>query len=177
MSGLLRTLVRVMLLRQGPQDLTWSPTLATVSIVAYGLLTALSVMLRVPRWDIGLAMGAAEASLLAIYLHGILRWWRYPARYPQTLLAAAGSGCLFTLAGIPLVLATTAAQQGGADQSTNLLLWLLLASWSFAVLIHIVRQALGCALHTSVALNLLYLLVSFQINRWLLALLAFDPQA
>ena len=177
MSGLLPTLVRVMLLRQGPQDLPWSPALAALSIVAYGLLTLLSVMLRVPRWDVGLAMGAAEAGLLAIYLQVILRWWHYSARYQQTLLAAAGSGCLFTLAGIPLVLATAAAQQSGADQSAHLLLWLLLASWSFAVLIHIVRQALGCALHTSVALNLLYLLVSFQINRWLLALLAFNPQS
>lgn len=139
-------------LRHGPQDVPYSPTLL-LSLLPYALLSSALASFVIPAERAWL-YGPAEAMLLAILVYVVLALRRQPERYVQTLTALALTGVAFNALSLPLTALATPENGLG-------LLILLLLGWSFAVSVHILRQALDIPVPASVLVNIGFFLVAY----------------
>jgi hypothetical protein len=87
-------------------------------------------------------------------VYAVLAIRRQPARYVQTLTALVLAGVAFNLLSLPLT--ALARPENGLG-----LLILLLVGWSFAVSVHILRQALDIPVPGSVLVNIGFFLVAY----------------
>ena len=140
-------------LRRGPQDVPYSPTLLLLALVPYALLGSALAGFAIPG-ERALLYGPAEATLLAGLVYVALALRRQSARYVQTLTALVLAGVAFNVLSLPL---TALARP---DTGLGLLI-LLLVGWSFAVSVHILRQALDIPVPGSVLVNIGFFLVAW----------------
>lgn len=133
-------------LRQGPQDVPYSPTVLLLALIPYALLSSALAAFAMPA-SRALLYGPTEAALLAALVYVSVAVRRRPARYVQTLTALVLVGVVFNALSLPL---TALARP---ENSLGLLI-LALVVWSFAVSVHILRQALDIPVPGSVLVNL-----------------------
>ena len=157
MSRLLLPLLDLMRFRAGPQDLPagWGVAmLVALACGAQGLLA--DRMLD--------GAGAAPRSLLALSVQVTATWallWlkRVPLRLPQTITALAGSGFLFSLISIGLLLQTT--PEGFSPGLA--LIWFAVFLWSLLVDAHIYRHALSITMSLGVLIAVLGFALNFLV--------------
>lgn len=146
MTRLLALFVELCLLRRGPQDLPYSPRLTRGLLwLAVGAdLLALQLFGDDPN---ALARSVFSLALLLGLPWLLLHWRGQPARYAQTLAAFLGSGLLFTVAMLPLLLAVEALPPPvpdatpGSHVALRVALFVLLG-WKLAINGHVWRHAL-----------------------------------
>ncbi len=155
MIRLLQQLFRVITLRSGPQDLPagWhSAALMVLLYVALGMLADNMLALGTSslRSLMSIALQIAAISLL-------LRFSGHLERLPQTITAAAGTGCVFGLASIVLL-----AQSAGDSLPQGIaILWLGLFIWSLVVDAHIYRSALSTTMSVGVMIAVMLFALNF----------------
>jgi len=151
---LIRTLLDIMRLRSGPQDLPPGNLLAVALAVAWlaqGFLTDRALD----------EAGSAQRALLSIALQfgvivALLNLRKQAARIPQTISALAGTGIIFGLLALVLVLQLDPAK----PQPNVALAYLGLFIWSLVVDGHIYRHALS----TKISLGILVAVLIFAAN-------------
>jgi hypothetical protein len=89
-----------------------------------------------------------------VLVYAVLALRRRPARFVQTLTALLLVGVVFNALSLPLT--ALARPENGLG-----LLILLLVGWSFAVSVHILRQALDIPVPASVLVNIGFFLVAY----------------
>lgn len=138
MNGrLIRTLLDLLRLRSGPQDLPAAAGLTLVLAGAY-VLQGLAADRALDGPDSGpRSLVAITVQFAVIVL--LLNARRLSARIPQTLSALAGTGFVFGL----LSLALLTQVERGQPQPGLATAYLGLFAWSLAVDAHIYRQALS----------------------------------
>jgi hypothetical protein len=147
MKTLLRMLLDLCLLRIGPQDLPYSPSLTRALIVVSVGLGLLFVVLlgggERDMWQLALSV-----LLMLVIPRLILRLRQREARYAQTQAALVGTGIPFTLAltALALILAGGTMPVGDTPptplQGIIALLWLGLVCWKLSINGNIWRHAL-----------------------------------
>lgn len=154
MTTILQQLLRITVLRSGPQDLPAGWSTAALMVLVYVALGMLA--------DSMLQLGSSSLrSLVSIALQIIaisllLQFRGYSPRLPQTIAAAAGTGCLFGLMSIVMLAQTS----GGTLPAGMATIWLGLFIWSLIVDAHIYRSALSITM----SLGLLLAVVLFAVN-------------
>lgn len=155
LNQLLPSLLLMLRLRSGPQDLpgSWSLT---------GMLLAISIGMGM---YIGHTLGGenAVARSLAINILQVvavivmLQLRKMPERLPQTLSALAGTGIILGILAFGLLL------QANPEVNQPLLglAYLMLVGWSLAIDAHIYRHALSINLSGGVLVAVLLLAVSY----------------
>lgn len=133
-------------LRRGPQDVPYSPTMLLLALIPYALLGSVLAAFAMPV-SRALFYGPAEATLLGALVYAALAVRRRPARFVQTLSALVLVGTVFNALSLPL--SALARPENGLG-----LLILALVAWSFAVSVHILRQAIEIPVPGSVLINL-----------------------
>lgn len=133
-------------LRCGPQDVPYSHALLVRALVPYALLGSLLAAFAMPLHR-AVLYGPTEAALLAALVYAALVVRGRPGRFVQTLSALVLVGIVFNALSLPL---TALARP---DNGLGLLI-LALVAWSFAVSVHILRQALEIPVPGSVLVNL-----------------------
>lgn len=131
-----RHLLEIALLRRGPQDLPYSPTLLALAVAA----SVLASVLAQGANGLPLLSIALVAVYTAAFLHGVLQMRQLTARFLQTATAVFGTDALITLAALPVLAALGA--PGSQPGSGAVLAYLALVAWNVAVLAHILRHAL-----------------------------------
>ena len=153
-NGALLALVGDLLrLRRGPQDVPYSPRLLVLALLPYAALSSVLAGFAMPPQR-AVLYGPAEATLLAALVYAAVLIGRRPARYVQTLTALLLTGVAFNAISLPLT--ALARPENGLG-----LLILLLVGWSFAVSVHILRQALEIPVPGSVLVNIGFFLVAY----------------
>jgi hypothetical protein len=155
MTTILQQLLRIIILRSGPQDLPagWSTAALLVLVyVALGMLA--DSMLQLGSSSLR-SLFSIALQIIAISL--LLQFRGYSQRLPQTIAAAAGTGCLFGLISIVLL----AQNSGGALPAGMATLWLGLFIWSLIVDAHIYRSALSITMSLGVLLAVVLFAVNF----------------
>lgn len=152
---LLLTLLDMLRLRSGPQDVFPGWPLAAVLTTFYIAQGFISDRI------LGESDGALR-SLLAIgvqftVIAVLLNSRQYQARLPQTLTALAGTGFIFGLMSLLLLMQVDPAQQ----QPNLALFYLALFGWSLAVDAHIYRHSLSIGMGTAVLLSVLIFAANF----------------
>lgn len=153
----LRIFLDLMRLRSGPQDVPGSSGLLVILAVFYvlqGFLTG--ELINEPD--------AAPRTFLAITVQfavitALLRMKNLGGRVQQTLTAMAGTGILFGLISIPLLLQF----KPDTDQPGLALAYLGLFAWSLAVDGHIYRYALSIKMSMGVLTAVLIFALNFML--------------
>lgn len=151
LAGLLGGLLR---LRSGPQDMPHSPTLLVLLLVPYAALGSVLALAALPAAR-ALWYGPAETALMAALVYGVLALRGRRGRFVQTLSALALVGGFFNAVSVPL---TALAQPGNGIG----LLILAVLMWSFAVSVHVLRQALEVPVPAAVLVNLGFFFVAYS---------------
>ncbi len=132
-----RHLLEIALLRRGPQDLPYSPTLLALAVAASTIGSVLAQGAnRLPLLSLALIV-----AYTAAFLHGVLQMRQLTARFLQTATAVFGTDAIITLAALP-VLGALGGPDAGQPGSGVVLAYLALVGWNVAVLAHILRHAL-----------------------------------
>ncbi len=157
MIRLLQQLLRVIALRSGPEDLPAGWNTAALMVLVYVALGMLAdSMLSLGTSSLRSLMSIA-LQILAISL--LLRLSSHLERLPQTITAAAGTGCLFGLMSIVLL-----AQSAGDSLPQGIaILWLVLFIWSLVVDAHIYRSALSTTMSVGVLIAVMLFALNFMV--------------
>ncbi|HKX56484.1 MAG TPA: hypothetical protein VJN01_10290, partial [Xanthomonadales bacterium] len=144
MTALLQQLLRIIVLRSGPQDLPAGWSMAALMVLVYVALGMLAdSMLQLGNSSLR-SLFSIALQIIAISL--LLQLRGYSQRLPQTIAAAAGTGSLFGLMSIVML----AQSSGGALPAGMATLWLGLFIWSLIVDAHIYRSALSITMSLGV---------------------------
>jgi hypothetical protein len=149
---LLRIFVDICMLRAKPEDVPSSATLLSYTLAIY-TLTSLALATSSLPLNKALLYAVTNTLVLAMLTHTLLLLRRFPARLTQTLMALAGTGTLFGMAGLPFVYLAELAP----------VLFSLLI-WNVAVTAHILRHALSVSFMMSVVASMGYLFVAFAVT-------------
>ncbi len=149
----------LMRLRSGPQDVPASAGLLLILAVLYVLQGFLAGEFieepdAAPRTFVAIALQFAVITVL-------LRLKGYGERVQQTLSAMAGTGFIFGLMSIPLLLQF----QPNTSQPAIALAYLGLFAWSLAVDGHIYRHALSIKMSMGVLTAVLIFALNFMLLR------------
>jgi hypothetical protein len=139
--SVLKLILRLCLLRAGPQDLPASYGWLAASIGGYTLLSVFNV-LPLYSWGNALAQAVVETSVLAVWTYGALMLAHHPGRLVQTLTAVAAAGTVMGILLTPQVYALFRAEANGASAPFTSFSYLLTVGWTLAVFGRIFQHAL-----------------------------------
>lgn len=156
MASLWPTLVELLRLKAGPQDLPVDRTLTVIAIAIYlgqAIMTnqALGSENEPAR---SIASIALQFGLIA----AVLFWRRRPERLQQTLLAFALTGTVVGLLAFFLLLQNDPAV---ASQPVLALVWFAIFGWSLAIDANIFRHALNVTLPIGMLITVMLLAITY----------------
>jgi hypothetical protein len=149
------TLLRLLRLRAGPQDLpaSWP---VTIGIIAVYLAESMYTGKQLGDDDAAiksLAITTLQFAAVAVMLY--LR--KFPERLAQTLGALAGAGAILGLIAFLLVMQA----DPGRNQPVLALLWFVVFAWSLVVDANIYRHALSVRMSQGVLIAVLLLAATY----------------
>ncbi|MEM7253471.1 MAG: hypothetical protein AAF493_18815 [Pseudomonadota bacterium] len=169
MSGVIRILSSIFLMRAAPQDLPYSRPLLTTLIGVHTFLgIAVAAIYYFPVQDgirVAVFASAARSALLIVEVGLALAVASLGARFNQTLAALLGLGIICDLMGIPLSLWFLAAAHAQIGVDIPILLSLLIVIWQLIVAGHILRHAFSTGYPQGFALATLFFIVSYTVIR------------
>ena len=158
MSALLLALRNLCLLRIGPQDLPYSPSLL-------GTVLGLNLLIdTMTGWLLGRPGSALAASLLSLIvimvgLYLLLKMRNFQVRFVQAALAVAATALLFSVLAVPVQLMLHPMPADPTElsdpQRWAMLVLAGLGGWSLAVTGHILRHALERSFFAGILLALM----------------------
>lgn len=165
MSELIRLFYEIALFQKGPQDVPFSRWLTRFSLVVYAAISFLMLFMSNPWFSAVLQM-LVDLVLLMMFTRITLAWVHKSERYQQTFCALLGTDALITLCAIP---ANAVVLIPGNDGMAVLAFFIIIALilWHWAVIGHILSQALSQPLGFSLGIALLYIMVAYQIMNFL----------
>lgn len=171
-SSLIRRILELALLRAGPQDMPYSPTLSRNLVgltLVFGVVYAGVLEVAEAPSRLALSLG------LLIGLPWLLLHWRgHGERYAQSLAALAGTDALFTALFLPiawLAKQNMPAEAGASlDQGQIAVGWLVLALFGWKLMINgnILRHAMDLPHALGVLLALGWFALEFGLDYWLI---------
>lgn len=170
---MLGTLVDLMRLRAGPQDLPYSPALLAALVIASIALDHQAARHLGDATD-GLAVRVALALVVGLGLpYLILHVARRPARFVQTATALVATSLLFALLVLPAIALVGTLPEDPAELTAGQMLfgWISLAllAWKLVVQGSIFRHALEVPLRQGVLLAVALMLVELAAGVLLVA--------
>ena len=159
MASVLQTLIHLLQLRAGPQDLPASDGVLLGSIAAVVVASLLAVRSLYPL-DLALARIGLDLLLQAGFVFAALQWTGHPARFHQTYTALCGTGALLVLLIWPLVDVIEDRGPEATLSGVAVILLFAIYGWSVAVIGHILRHALDLRMAPAVLLAVGYFIGS-----------------
>lgn len=165
MFARIKPFLELCLLRRGPQDVAFSPSVLALALLLYVLVGLIS-------WGIvdGFAWALVKVfvslSLVVIYTQLVLRIAGHGERFAQSMTAIAASGVVFGLLALPSLIGIQRALETKQPLGLELLVNWVLVFWELTVLGHIYRHALSLnrlSLGVLVALGLLIMDVALRL--------------
>lgn len=151
------------LLKYRPQDVPASRELLLLSVVIYFLLGFLLAELDENITN-PLPAALADTVFLLVFAFVLLLLCRKANRWIQTVTALTGTGVVFGLLLMPVVITLSGPETiAPVQQSLSILLYLVLI-WFVAVLAHIFRHAMSSSFALGAFVALIYLLLGVFIE-------------
>lgn len=160
MGALLRVILQIVLLRQGPQALPASSFLLWLVLGAHWL-TGVVLGLYSLAPVASMLSALAGTLIMAALVHTLLLLHRRHERLTQTLMALAACEVLLGLLALPL---TALFFAGAGAQDIAAMLSLLLLGWNIAVAAHIFRHALSTSMGVGLLFAIGYTLISISLG-------------
>jgi hypothetical protein len=164
MLDILKTLLDILRLKAGPEDL---PTSTRLLWATFAVLVALQGALAawlMPEETTVLPQAALSGLVTLVWLALITRAFGYPERYSQTATAVLGVACVFAPVSVPLLLAVRPDAGGQVQFSPLSLVAIALSVYLIYVNARILRAALERPIFQCVLLFMLGEFVVFAAN-------------
>ena len=158
MFDILRLIFDICLFKKGPQDLPYSVWLLRVLLVAYVGVRVLMLSIHFD-WLNVLMQVIVEILLVAGFFWTLLYLTLKLGRFYQVISAVLGTDAMISFFALPGI----ASMETGQGGLLVFLVMLGLIGWHWAVIGHIIRNALEQSLSFSLGLAFLYLLGSYQV--------------
>ncbi len=159
----------ICLLRKGPQDVPSAAVLFWLLLVA-GFIVDLIMAVNFVSWQNALLVVLANTVLLFGVVVLLLVMLGYAARIMQTLTTLIGTGLVFSVIRMPLIIVIKLMPDDGETGIFGFLEIFILI-WSLVVIAHILRHALSIQLMLAGVLSFGYFMLSYQLVNY------FIPQA
>ncbi len=160
MREIFQTVLKICLLRAGPQDLPDSKALLRFFCVAYIATGFLSSMVTFGP-SVALILALLDVSFLALFVYALLKFQGLLSRYNQTFLALLGVGALMMFLSVPFLLLQSGSMLAG-EPATGLpaILITLLTFWNLAAMGHVFKNAVNTSVFMGALISVSYLLLS-----------------
>lgn len=158
MFDILKLLFDICLFKKGPQDLPYSVWLFRILLVIYVIVRILMLRIHFDWLNVSLQV-ITDIFLVTLFFWTMLYLARKVGRFYQVISAVLGTDALISFFALP-GMASMETRQGGL---LVFLVMLGLIGWHWAVIGHIIRNALEKSLSFSLGLAFLYLLGSYQV--------------
>jgi hypothetical protein len=165
MTGLMKSLADIALLRRDPSGLPSSPASVAVFVVAY--VVADIVVARAGSVQPVLARTAVDLALTFPFFWLLLAVTRRTHRFAQTVNAALGVYVLLAPIIIVLLLLRSPAQSNGGLALLMTAVFTAFMIWYLLIVGHILRSALDTGLVTGFAIAVTWLVATVAISRLL----------
>lgn len=140
--SVLQQILRLCLLRAGPQDMPASQAWLVASLGGYTLLSVLNV-LPLFDWVDAVLQAVLETAVLVAWTYGALMLAHRPRRLTQTLIAVAAAGTVMGVLLTPQVYTLFRAEASGSPAPFTSFAYLLTVGWTLAVFGRIFQHALN----------------------------------
>jgi hypothetical protein len=154
--ALLRALLRIGLLKSGPQSLPASRELAYVVIAAH-FAVGLGVSFMGEPVGIAFLSAASKTLILVGFIQALLLLRGYSGRFYQTVTAMGGCELIIAVAALPFGFWFDL----GAGRDLAAMFLLVLVGWSLAIAAHIFHHSLEVNRFAGFGLSLAYLYISY----------------
>ena len=146
--------------RLKPQDLPYSNVFLGFTLLAYIII---SVALSLLRFSIFYALLSTliDTALLVILISSLLYFARYSTRIIQTLIALAGTGCVFGVLSFPMMYWLEFYRD--IELGIPVLLLLGLGGWNLAVYAYVLRHALAIPFFVGIMLAFVMFSLNFSV--------------
>ena len=151
------TVLNLLRLRAGPQDLPDHRFMTALVIVVYVSQAAITAQALSPDNEPARSVIAIAIQFLAIAV--LLRIRRHPERLQQTLLAFTSTGIVISLLAFLFLIQA----DPNVNQPLLALVWFAIFGWSLAVDANIFRHALGIAMPIAMLVTVVLLAVTYVI--------------
>ncbi|QSA98597.1 hypothetical protein [Methylococcus sp. EFPC2] len=163
---LIRLFLDICLFKKGPQDVPASRFLFGLALLAFAVVGLVLTGIGSDPYG-ALLQVSVELALLLVFAWVTLAGMKLHRRFLQTGTAMLATDGLISALAIPVLLWMSAS---GSDASApGYPVLLLLMFWHFAVVAHILRHALTCALPVAIVMAIVYIGGSYQIMVMLFA--------
>jgi hypothetical protein len=170
MTGLLRTLADIALLRRDPSGLPSSPASVAVFVLAYAVADILVATVGDVRPVV--ARTAVDLALTLSFFWLLLAAARRPHRFPQAINAALGVYVLLAPVIAVLLLLRIPARSSAAFSILVTASFTAFMIWYLLIVGHILRSALDTGLVTGFAIAVAWLVAGVAVSRSLFGPLA-----
>jgi len=157
---LLKIFVDICLFRAKPEQLPYSFFLMMLCIITY-VATGMAVSLINQSLGKAILIVVVDTAMMLSFIFVGLWIRNFLNRAIKTITAIAGTGTLFTIVGLPLMMALN--NQPKDQTSIASLLVLIVVIWNVGVLGHILRNALSMPSWVGVTIALMYFYVSINV--------------
>ncbi|RKZ76090.1 MAG: hypothetical protein DRQ57_05215 [Gammaproteobacteria bacterium] len=146
-------------LRSGPQDLPTSSIFLALTLLFYTTISGVLSLMQFSVKD-AILLTIGDTGLLVILTSSLLYTAHYPTRITQTLIAVAGTGCVFGILSLPWVFWIEFYE---GDVSLPVLLLISIIVWNFVVYTHILHHALEIHFFLASILTVIIYLLTFSV--------------
>ena len=167
MQQLIKLFWEICLLRKGPQDVPAAQVLFWLLLIV-GMVVDLIIAVNFIDFQSALLMVIANTIVLFGVVIGLLYIFRYANRIIQTLTTLIGTGLIFSVIRLPLMLIVKMVPD---NASMFGFIEIFILVWSLVVIAHILRHALSIELFLAAMLAFGYFMLSYQLVNY------FIPQA
>lgn len=161
-----RTLMSILFLKRGPQDLPYSQTLLQLLVLLY-VVSGIFALQSTLGMETAAANMILDVLIILLYTRIVLTALNRRPRFTQTACAMIGIGIVFHVIALPVLM-----QQGVGDaeqviSGTISLIMLLLLSWNLLVFAYIYQHALGVGITNAILLSFALFFISIAMSRFL----------
>ncbi len=165
--SVIRTLVSILLLRSGPQDLPFSQNLLVVMLFLY-ITSGVLVLQDSVDSSHAAANMIVDLLVMLFFTYIVLTALDHKPRFVQTMTAMAGVGVLFHLLAWPLLMQAEMVEEAEALPVAASLTLLMILSWNLLVVSYIYRQALQVTMTNSILLSFALFFLSMTVSQLIL---------
>ena len=160
MQQLSKIFLDICLFRANPEQLPYSFFLMLLCIITYGV-SGMAISLINLSMSKAILIVVVDVALMVGFIYVGLWIRNFLNRAVKTITAVAGTGTLFTIIGLPLMMALN--HQPKDQASIFSVLYLIVVIWNLAVLGQILRSALSLPSWVGIVIALMYFYVSINV--------------
>lgn len=164
MTELLKRFFRICLLNKGPQDLPYSIVLMWLAFLVY-FITGLFSLLTWVEADMGMLVMLMDVVVLTSFSWLCVQAFKHGARFVQMITALTGTGSLFNVMSIPVLMQIHQIKDSGQVPAELAFLLLFLLSWNLAVIAHVFRESFNVRLLAAFVLTLAYKAIEVSLSQ------------